>query len=90
MMLNININKLSCAVRRQQIMLWMLLTLTVLTSVDAKALEDPGGLDDDPGQSVPVDGGLSLLLGAGVCYGVRQMKTRARQRNEPVKDRPGT
>ncbi len=68
----------------------MILLLTLLMAVSGGVQAQPGGLDDDPGQSVPVDGGLSLLLGAGVCYGVRQMKTRVRQRNETVKDRPGS
>jgi len=68
----------------------MILLLTLLMAVSGAVQAQPGGLDDDPGQSVPVDGGLTLLLGAGVCYGVRQMKTRVRQRNETVKDRPGS
>lgn len=68
----------------------MILLLTVLMAVSGAVQAQPGGLDDDPGQSVPVDGGLSLLIGAGVCYGVRQMRGRVRQGKVPVKDRQGS
>ena len=87
-MFNINMNVVGnrSGYRRSS----MILLLTLLMAVSGAVHAQPSGLDDDPGQSVPVDGGLSLLLGAGVCYGVRQMKTRVRQRNETVKDRPGS
>lgn len=36
-------------------------------------LEDPPLIPGDPAGAVPVDGGLGLLLAAGVGYGVKRM-----------------
>ena len=39
---------------------------------------------DDPADgdgTVPVDGGISLLLGAGTAYGIRVMRRRSNQQN---------
>jgi hypothetical protein len=39
---------------------------------------------DDPADGdaqVPVDGGISLLLGAGTAYGIRVMRRRSNQQN---------
>lgn len=48
----------------------------------ALAIGQPGGtgdLDSNPDASVPVDGGLSLLIAAGAAYGGRRlMKKRTR------------
>ena len=39
--------------------------------------EDPMDTDaPSPGPSIPVDGGLSLLLAAGAAYGVRRLRRR--------------
>lgn len=65
-----------------------LLTMLVMLSVNVQA--QPGGLDDDPGTSVPVDGGLSVLLGAGIFYGAGRLKSRHQCKDSLVKDRPGT
>jgi hypothetical protein len=40
-----------------------------------------GGLDDDG--DVPIDGGISILLAAGVAYGVKRVReTRRENANE--------
>ncbi len=65
-----------------------LLTMLMILSVNVQA--QPGGLDDDPGTSVPVDGGLSVLLGAGIFYGAGRLKSRHQGKDSLVKDRPGT
>jgi hypothetical protein len=66
----------------------VLLTMLMLFSVEVQA--QPGGLEDDPGTSVPVDGGFATLLGAGILYGVRRLKSRHRGEGRKVKDRPVT
>jgi hypothetical protein len=65
-----------------------LLTVLMMLSVDVQA--QPGGLEDDPGTSVPVDAGLSALFGAGILYGARRLKSRHRRIGRKVKDRPVT
>jgi hypothetical protein len=50
---------------------WLIIFLFV--SIGLKA--QPGGSDDlgaDPDSAVPVDGGIALLLAAGVGYGARR------------------
>ncbi len=37
------------------------------------------GFGDDVTDEVPIDGGLSLLVAAGVGYGVKQLKARKRK-----------
>ena len=48
-------------------------------------LAQPGGdgdLSNDPDSSVPVDGGATLLLAAGVAYGTRRVRqARVRKTN---------
>ncbi len=46
----------------------------------AQAPPDPGG---DP--DVPVDGGLSLLLAAGVGYGVKKIHDHRKKKSEEAK-----
>lgn len=72
----------------RRISMIFLLTVLMMLSVDVQA--QPGGLEDDPGTSVPVDGGLSVLLGAGVFYGAGRLKSRHQCKDSQVKDRPGT
>jgi hypothetical protein len=52
----------------------MLFVLTS-TAVWAQPTTDPtGDPDATPGtELVPVDGGISILLGAGIAYGVKKM-----------------
>jgi hypothetical protein len=73
-MFKINIKRLLSASTHHHLIVLMSLTFIVLATLDVQA--QPSGLDDDPGSSVPVDGGLSLLIGAGVVYGVKRLKGR--------------
>ncbi len=52
--------------------------LMMFTPVLLWAQGTPGGSSSlgDPG--VPIDGGASLLVGAGVMYGIRKLKNRKR------------
>jgi hypothetical protein len=50
--------------------LYLLLAFTCLISLKALAIDNDGGIVDD----VPIDGGLSLLVAAGVGYGVRKVR----------------
>jgi hypothetical protein len=45
----------------------------MLPSIHAQGPSDLGG---EPGEAVPIDGGLSLLVAAGVGYGAKKMKDR--------------
>jgi hypothetical protein len=45
---------------------------TCFSCLKALAIDDDGGIGDD----VPIDGGLSLLLAAGVGYGVKKIRRR--------------
>jgi hypothetical protein len=55
---------------------FLLVFLTCLVSIKAFAIDDDGGIGDD----VPLDGGLSLLLAAGVGYGVKKVRASRRKR----------
>ncbi len=48
------------------------LVFTFAISLKAMAIDDEGGIGGD----VPVDGGLSLLVAAGVGYGARKLKDK--------------
>lgn len=41
--------------------------------------QDPGG---DPDTNTPIDGGLSLLIAAGVGYGVKKYRAAKKKKNE--------
>lgn len=43
-----------------------------MMSLKALAIDDDGGLVDD----VPLDGGLSLLVAAGVGYGAKKLRKK--------------
>jgi hypothetical protein len=47
----------------------------VLFSVVAYAQPGSGGFGDDP-QDVPVDAGLSFLIGAGIAYGAKKLYSK--------------
>jgi|LauGreDrversion4_1035100.scaffolds.fasta_scaffold05203_2 hypothetical protein len=49
--------------------LCLALTLTIITSV---AVYAQPGFDDDV-EDTPIDGGVSLLVGAGIAYGVKRI-----------------
>jgi len=42
------------------------------------------GFGDDVDDDVPIDGGLSLLVAAGVGYGIKKMKKKNQQNAEAV------
>jgi len=53
----------------------LIVVFTFAISLKALAIDDDGGLLDD----VPIDGGLSLLVAAGVGYGVKKTKERRKK-----------
>ncbi|MDZ4668949.1 MAG: hypothetical protein SGJ00_13870 [bacterium] len=54
----------------------ILLTSAILISLTFAANAQPGGVDgfDDEPQDAPIDGGVSLLVGAGVAYGFKKIR----------------
>ena len=52
----------------------IMIILTLLISLNAFSQSD---MDDGDG-TVPVDGGISLLLAAGAAYGARRVSRRSR------------
>jgi hypothetical protein len=59
------------------------LTIFIFISIGLKA--QPGGSDDlgaDPDSAVPVDGGITLLLAAGLGYGARKAARYRMQRSK--------
>lgn len=45
--------------------------------------ETPFEVDYDPDAVVPIDGGASLLVAAGVAYGLKKIHDKRKQNNEP-------
>jgi hypothetical protein len=58
----------------------LLLTLCLVYVVYSALAEDPGLPGGDP--DVPIDGGTTVLLAAGITYGVRSLKKRNEQKKE--------
>ncbi len=50
-----------------------LVVIFVFASVVGLA-QDPGGIGGDPDATVPFDGGLTILIAAGVGYGVKKIR----------------
>lgn len=47
-----------------------------------------GSLDDPPyNPDAPIDGGLSLLIAAGIGYGVKKIKEKKQQKDTNVLDK---
>jgi len=62
------------------------LAFTCTTSlVQAQPPDDPG-LDPDPPQQIPFDGGISLIVAAGIAYAAKKGhdKRKKANRNEPA------
>lgn len=59
--------------------LFMIASLPVLAQEEELGTEAP-----DPGSSVPVDGGLSLLLAAGAAYGGRRLYRKGTKKRQEV------
>jgi len=57
--------------KRTYRILAMIVVLTCIVSLKALAIDNDGLPGDD---TVPIDGGLSLLVAAGVGYGIKKMK----------------
>lgn len=65
--------------RLQKSGFYLLLTAALMLIVEVKAQPtgDPtGDPDATPVEEVPIDGGLSLLLGAGIAYGAKRAYTK--------------
>ena len=62
--------------KRKYILQLVLFCFVSFCSLPAMAQPDPGGEVD-----VPIDGGLSLLLAAGVAYGAKKMYSKRGQKN---------
>lgn len=52
---------------------FLFMVLVMVNHAHADNVSDPGTTDPD---AVPIDGGLSLLVAAGVGYGAKKMKER--------------
>ncbi|QIX60832.1 hypothetical protein FY528_17155 [Hymenobacter lutimineralis] len=59
---------------------WLLLVLTLLAAQPLFAQGSPpeGGPQPDNPTTVPIDGGVSLLLAAGAAVGIRHLRRPAR------------
>lgn len=53
----------------------LFIVLVMVNHAHADTITDPGA---EPDADVPLDGGLSLLVAAGVGYGAKKMKERKR------------
>ncbi len=66
-------------ITRQQKQIISFILLLVVMVLPMLAMADDGGTPDTGGEldpAVPIDGGLSLLVAAGVGYGAKKMKER--------------
>lgn len=59
--------------KKGKLFLLLGISLMMLVELRAQPTGDPtGDPDATPVQEVPIDGGLSLLLGAGIAYGAKR------------------
>ena len=70
------LNQKSETMKKVMVIVLVLLTVPV---VHALAGSGPGGLGGDAG--APIDGGLSLLVAAGVGYGVKKARARKKAKH---------
>jgi hypothetical protein len=57
--------------------------ITLSLSQKSLAQNDPNGIDPPPDPvDTPVDGGLSILLAAGIAYGAKKGYDNRKKRNE--------
>ena len=57
----------------------LLILLFLLTCSHAAMAQGPDDFPGDPG-AVPIDGGLSLLVAAGVGYGARKLRGKRKEK----------
>ncbi len=58
----------------------LIITLSLLLNLGLTAMAQPGFEDDV--NDVPLDGGISLLVGAGVAYGIKKVYQNKQQKHE--------
>jgi hypothetical protein len=66
-------NTMKTIINQSQIIkiLFLIIFFIVIHSIGAYAQTDPGTEPD-----VPIDGGISLLLAAGVGYGIKELRKK--------------
>jgi hypothetical protein len=67
-------------------MVFKLLVTSVSIAIPICLIAQPPGFEQDT-NDVPIDGGLSLLLAAGIGYGI---KRKFKQEDEAKKKKPAT
>lgn len=63
--------------------IYLLLCMIIVSSTVIHAQTEPG----DPNNAAPIDGGLSLLIAAGIGYGVKKIKEKKQQKDTNVLDK---
>lgn len=64
-----------------------ILTVAILIiSFTAIAQAPPDPLDDDPGTTAPIDGGVSLLVAAGIGYGAKKVHEMRKKKSATEKE----
>jgi hypothetical protein len=58
-----------------------LLLLLVVTTASVALAADPPGFGGGSPDPIPVDGGASLLVAAGIGYGVKRLRAKKAQKN---------
>ena len=58
-----------------------ILVLAAIVTIPALSMAQPAG--DDDVQDVPLDGGLSMLIAAGIGYGAKKALEKKKQANLP-------
>ena len=61
--------------------IYFLITLFITLFLPMLSIAQGGGLPAAPAD-VPIDGGLSLLLAAGVGYGVKKIRDERKKKNQ--------
>jgi hypothetical protein len=67
---------IKCFFTFKVLILILVLFIPALSHADPLVPEDPGS---DP--DVPIDGGLSVLLAAGVGYGIKELRKKKVEKN---------
>ena len=68
---------------RKKIVLPLIVILVALLTPVLVIAQDPGGLPAV--NDVPLDGGLSILLAAGVGYGIKKVRDGRKEKNQTDK-----